>query len=192
MSILPTLLAFAATLQVAASTSPTTMTAVRVHEPGGREVLKVEQAPRPVPGNGEMLVRVHAAAVNPVDWKMRQGGRNRGRGADGFILGFDVSGVVDQVGPGVTKFKPGDAVFAMLSLQRGGGYAQYAIVKEDEAAMKPAKCSQVEAAAVPLAALTAWQALFDTAKLEKGQTVLIHAGAGGVGSFAVQLAKWKG
>lgn len=180
----------------APETSPTTMTAVRVHEPGGREVLKVEQAPRPTPGNGEMLIRVHAAAINPVDWKMRQGfgrGRTRGAGgADGFILGFDVSGVVDQVGPGVTKFKPGDAIFAMLGLQRGGGYAEYAIVKEDEAAMKPAKASHVEAAAVPLAALTAWQALFDTAHLDKGQTVLIHAGAGGVGHFAVQLAKWKG
>jgi NADPH:quinone reductase-like Zn-dependent oxidoreductase len=173
-------------------TSPTTMTAVRVHEPGGREVLKVEQAPRPVPGNGEMLVRVHAAAINPVDWKMRKGGRGRTGGAEGFILGFDISGIVDQVGPGVTKFKAGDAVFAMLGLQRGGGYAEYAVVKEDEAAMKPAKASHVEAAAVPLAALTAWQALFDTAHLDKGQTVLIHAGAGGVGHFAIQLAKWKG
>jgi NADPH:quinone reductase-like Zn-dependent oxidoreductase len=177
------------------ATSPATMTAVRVHEPGGREVLKVEQVPRPSPAEGQILVRVHAAAINPVDWKMRKGfgrGRTRGSGADGFILGFDVSGVVEQVGPGVTKFKPGDAVFAMLSLQRGGGYAEYAIVKEDEAAMKPEKASHVEAAAVPLAALTAWQALFDTAHLEKGQTVLIHAGAGGVGHFAVQLAKWKG
>src|SRR5204863_2235655 len=88
-------------------------------------------------------------------------------------------------------FKAGDAIFAYLALNRGGGFAEYAIVKESEAAFKPAKASHVAAAAVPLAALTAWQALFDTAKLQPGQTVLIHAGAGGVGSFAVQLAKWK-
>src|SRR5215212_3971946 len=98
-SITALLMIVAPLFLLAPETSPTTMTAVRVHEPGGREVLKVEQAPRPTPGNGEMLVRVHAAAINPVDWKMRQGGRGRSRGGDGFILGFDVSGVVDQVGP---------------------------------------------------------------------------------------------
>ena len=169
------------------------MTAVRIHEFGGRDALKVEQAPRPAPGTGELLVRVHAAAVNPVDWKLRKSG---GRGWLDVKLpytpGFDVSGVVDQVGAGVSRFKPGDAVFAMIDLRRGGAYAEYAVVRESEAALKPAKASHVEAAGVPLAALTAWQALFDTAKLEKGQTVLVHAGAGGVGTFAVQLAKWKG
>jgi len=169
------------------------MTAVRIHDFGGRDVLKLEQIPRPKPGTGEMLIRVYAAGVNPVDWKIRAG-HARGMIKDGlpFTLGFDVSGVVEDMGEGVTQFKVGDEVFAYLSLSRGGGYAEYAIVKFAEAAKKPAKIPHVEAAAVPLAALTAWQALFDTAHLEKGQTVLIHAGAGGVGSFAVQLAKWKG
>src|SRR5688572_26361405 len=172
-------------------TAADTMRAVRVDEFGDRSVLKIVTIDRPTPGEGELLVRVHAAAVNPVDWKMRQGGGRMGMKTP-FTPGFDVSGVVESVGAGVTKFKAGDAIFAMLDLRRGGGYAEYAIVKESEAAMKPAKVSHVEAAAVPLAALTAWQALFDTAKLEKGQTVLIHAGAGGVGSAAIQLAKWKG
>jgi NADPH:quinone reductase-like Zn-dependent oxidoreductase len=163
-----------------------------MHESGGREVLKLEQVPRLTPGTGEMLLRVHAAGVNPVDWKIRQsGGRMFGLKLP-FTPGFDVSGVVVEMGEGLSQFRVGDEVFAMLSLTRGGGYAEFAVVKFSEAAKKPMKASHVDAAAVPLAALTAWQALFDTAKLEKGQTVLIHAGAGGVGTFAVQLAKWKG
>lgn len=137
-----------------------------------------------------MLVRVHAAGVNPVDWKIRTGGGRMA--ALPYTPGFDVSGVVEQVGSNVGKFKVGDEIFAMVDLRRGGCYAEYAIVKETEAVMKPSKISHSDAASVPLVALTAWQALFDTAKLDKGQTVLIHAGAGGVGSMAVQLAKWKG
>jgi NADPH:quinone reductase-like Zn-dependent oxidoreductase len=167
------------------------MKAVRVSEFGDRGVLKVESIDRPTPGDGEMLVRVYAASVNPVDWKMRRAGGRMGMQVP-YTPGFDVSGVVESVGAGVSKFKPDDAVFAMLDLRRGGAYAEYAIVKESEAAMKPTKSTHVEAAAIPLVALTAWQALFDTAKLEKGQTVLIHGGAGGVGSIAVQLAKAKG
>lgn len=167
------------------------MMAVRVEAFGDRSVLKIASSDRPVPGEGEMLVRVHAAAVNPVDWKMRQHGDRMGMKTP-FTPGFDVSGVVESVGAGVTKFKAGDAIFAMLDLRRGGAYAEYAIVKESEAAMKPAKTTHVEAAAVPLVALTAWQALFDAAKLERGQTVLIHGGSGGVGSMAVQLAKARG
>jgi NADPH:quinone reductase-like Zn-dependent oxidoreductase len=169
-----------------------TMTAVRIHEFGGRDVLKVEQAPRPSPGTGEMLVRVHVAGVNPVDWKVRQSGGRMLNVKLPFTLGYDVSGVVEEMGEGVSQFKAGDEVFAYLSLSRGGGYAEYAIVKFDEAAKKPKNVSHVEAAGVPLAALTAWQALFDTADLKEGQTALVHAGAGGVGVFAVQLAKWKG
>jgi NADPH:quinone reductase-like Zn-dependent oxidoreductase len=168
------------------------ITAVRIHEFGGRDVLKIEQAPRPTPATGEMLVRVHAAGVNPVDWKVRQSGGRMLNVKLPFTLGYDVSGVVEEMGEGVSQFKIGDEVFAYLSLSRGGGYAQYAIVKFDEAARKPKNVSHVEAAGVPLAALTAWQALFDTADLKHGQTVLVHAGAGGVGVFAVQLAKWKG
>ncbi len=188
--------AIAVAVLIAASSSfaaDGTMTAVRIHDFGGRDVLTVEQAPRPTPGEGELLVRVHAASVNPVDWKIRKSGA---RGwldvKTPYVPGFDVSGVVESVGPGVTRFKPGDAVYAMLDLRRGGAYAEYAVVKEPEAATKPQSVSHVEAAAVPLAALTAWQALFDAADLKEGQTVLVHAGAGGVGSLAVQLAKWKG
>jgi NADPH:quinone reductase-like Zn-dependent oxidoreductase len=166
-----------------------TMKAIRYHEHGPASVLKLEDAPKPAPGEGEMLVRVHAAGVNPVDWKIRAGGRSM---AKAYIPGFDVSGVVEHVGPNVTKFKAGDEIFAMVDLRRGGCYAEYATVKESEAAIKPAKVTHVGAASVPLVALTAWQALFDTAHLDKGQTVLIHGGAGGVGSMAVQLAKWKG
>jgi NADPH:quinone reductase-like Zn-dependent oxidoreductase len=168
-----------------------TMTAIRVHEFGKPDVLKLEQIAKPTPGDGDLLVHVFAAGVNPVDWRIRAG---PGRGAAlPYTPGFDVSGVVEKVGPNVSKFKAGDAVFAMMDLRRGGGgYAEYAIVKENEAAPKPAKISHADAASVPLVALTAWQALFDTAHLEKGQTVLIHAGAGGVGSMAIQLAKWKG
>jgi NADPH:quinone reductase-like Zn-dependent oxidoreductase len=167
------------------------MKAVRVHEFGDRSVLKLESVDRPTPGAGEMLVRVHAASVNPVDWKIREHGKQMGRSVP-YTPGFDFSGVVESVGSGVTKFKASDAIFAMLDLRRGGAYAEYAIVKESEAAIKPAKTSHVDAASVPLVALTAWQALLDTAKLQQGQTVLIHGGSGGVGSVAVQLAKAKG
>lgn len=170
--------------------SKRTMKAIRVHEQGGPEVLKYEDAPIPTPGEGEMLVRVHAAGVNPVDALIRRGGF--GRRPTPFTPGFDVSGVVESVGQGVTKFKAGDAIFACQSLNRGGSYAQYTIVREDEAALKPKNLSHNEAAGVPLVALTAWQALFDKGELKEGQTVLVHAAAGGVGTMAVQLAKWKG
>lgn len=168
-----------------------TMKAVRVHEFGGPEVLRYEETPRPKAGEGEMVVRVMAAAVNPVDAGVRAGRFRRGGGPP-LTPGYDVAGVVAEVGPGVSTFKPGDEVFAYLDLRRGGAYAEYCVVKEDEAARKPAGAGWSEAAAVPLTALTAWQALFDTAKLEAGQTVLIHGGSGGVGTMAVQLAKWKG
>lgn len=187
-------LAAALTLALQPATRPApqpeaTMKAVRIHEFGGREVLKYEDAPRPVPGQGEMLVKVAAAGVNPVDAIARRGGL---RSALPFIDGFDLAGTVESLGPGVSAFKPGDAVYACLPLNRGGAYAQYAIVKEEEAAPKPQKASFAEAAGVGITALTAWQALFDTADLQKGQTVLIHGGSGGVGTMAIQLAKWKG
>nr|MDQ3283308.1 NADP-dependent oxidoreductase [Acidobacteriota bacterium] len=175
-----------------AATQPT-MRAVQIERFGGPEVLRVATVPRPTASAGELLVRVHAASVNPVDTYTRMGQTVDFTGAKlPYIPGFDISGVVDSVGEGVTSFRKGDAVMAMLDLRRGGGYAEYVVVKESEAAKKPKGWSHEEAAAVPLTALTAWQALFDTAKLEKGQSVLIHAGAGGVGSMAIQLAKWKG
>ena len=168
------------------------MKAIRYHEFGGPEVLVYEDAPRPRPDRGEMLVRVHAAGVNPVDWKTRMGMLKGLNPNLPQVSGFDVAGVVVAVGEGVSRFKAGDAVFAYLSLKRGGGYAEYAVVREDEAALKPAKVDFVQAAAIPLAALTAWQALYETAGLASGQTVLIHGAAGGVGTFAVQLARARG
>jgi len=169
------------------------MKAVRIHNYGGPEVLKFEDAPRPQPGNGEVLVRIHAAAVNPVDWKVRAGRlKERIQYPLPLIPGWDFSGVVEATGPGVTRLKKGDEVYARPDIARNGAYAEYIVAKESEVALKPKSVDHVQAAAIPLAALTAWQALFDTAGLSAGQKVLIHGAAGGVGSFAVQLAKWKG
>jgi NADPH:quinone reductase-like Zn-dependent oxidoreductase len=175
------------------SAAEQTMRAVRVDSFGGPEVLRVVSVPRPVAGAGELLVRVHAASVNPIDTYTRAGQAEDITGArTPYVPGFDVSGVVEAVGAGVKSFRKGDAVFAMLDLRRGGAYAEYVLVKQAEAAKKPKRLSHEAAAAMPLTVLTAWQALFDTAALEAGQTVLVHAGAGGVGSMAIQLAKWRG
>jgi NADPH:quinone reductase-like Zn-dependent oxidoreductase len=170
-----------------------TMTAVRIHEYGGPEVLRLEDAPIPVPAAGEVLIRVHAAGINPVDWKIREG-RLRGRVEHRLplILGWDVAGIIEALGPGVTQFKIGDAVYARPDIARNGGYAEYIALRASEVALKPKSLDFIHAAAAPLAALTAWQALFDAAKLDAGQKILIHAGAGGVGSYAVQFAHWKG
>lgn len=177
---------------VVPANQPATMHAIRVHDFGGPEVLKHEQTSRPRPGPGELLVRVHAAAVNPVDWKIRSGAIAAWAPPRPYTPGFDLSGVVESIGPDVANFKPGDEVYGKLDLRRGGAYAEYAIAKESELALKPRTIDHAHAAAVPLAALTAWQALFDHAGLQPGQTVLIHAAAGGVGHFAVQFAKIKG
>lgn len=171
------------------------MKAVQVHNYGGPEVLRFEDAPRPTPGPGELLVKVQAASVNALDWKARAGYVK-----DVFPLplpyipGWDVSGVVDAIGPGVSKFKKGDEVFAISGGAIGGKgtYAEYVVLKETEAALKPKSIDHIHAAAIPVVAVTAWQALFDQAGLSNGQKVLIHGAAGGVGSVAVQLAKWKG
>jgi len=169
------------------------MKAVQFHDYGGPEVLRYEDAPQPEPGAGEVLVRVHAAGVNPLDWKIRAGYLKAMRPYTlPLILGWDLSGVVESNGPGATRFAPGDAVYSRPDIGRPGAYAEYISVREEELALKPKSLDHVHAAAVPLTALTAWQALFDTGGLSKGQTVLIHAAAGGVGSFAVQFAKWKG
>lgn len=171
----------------------TTMKAVRIHAYGGPELLHYEDVPRPTLKPDDLLIRVRAAAVNPVDWKIREGY------LQGFlrhqlplILGWDVSGEVVEVGPEAAGFKIGDAVYARPDIERDGSYAEYIAVKASEAALKPTSLSHDHAAAVPLAALTAWQSLVDAAQLQAGQTVLIHAAAGGVGSFAVQLAKARG
>jgi NADPH:quinone reductase-like Zn-dependent oxidoreductase len=169
------------------------MSAVRIHQFGGPEVLEVERIPQPSPGAGELLVRIHAAGVNPVDTQIREDGiPGLADAVVPYVPGFDLSGVVVAVGDGVSRFAPGDEIFAMLDLRRGGAYAEYALVKEGEAAARPMRVSHAEAASLPLVALTAWQALFETADLQPGQTVLIHAGAGGVGTAAIQLAAWRG
>src|SRR4029077_6312465 len=169
-----------------------TMKAVVVHEYGGPNVLKYEDVPLPEPKEDQILVRVVAAGVNPVDGMIRSGMFANENRAFPIILGGDIAGVVEKVGSRITKFKAGDPVFAYISLDNGGGYAQYALVTEREAAPKPKSLTYIEAAAVPIVALTAWQALIDTAKLSAGQTVLIHGGSGGVGSFAIQIAKARG
>ncbi|MGB6976638.1 MAG: NADP-dependent oxidoreductase [Gammaproteobacteria bacterium] len=168
------------------------MKAVRIHTYGGPEVLKLESAPIPSPKAGEILVRIKAAGVNPVDWKIREGYlKDYLKHQLPLILGWDVAGVVEKLGQDVTRFAVGDAIYSRPDINKDGAYAEFMVLNAEEAAQKPESLSFDEAAAVPLAALTAWQALFDEAKLDQGQRVLIHAGAGGVGSFAVQLAKCK-
>ena len=170
-----------------------TMKAVRIHTHGGPETLVYEDAPRPTPLTNEVLIRVRAASVNPVDWKIRDGyGKEMFNHQMPLILGWDVAGTIEAIGPEVEKFKLGDPVYGYTSLLRDGAYAEFAIAKQEEIALKPASLDFIQAAAVPVGALTAWQALFDTAKLQENQKVLIHAASGGVGSMAVQLAKAKG
>ncbi|MEV4805605.1 NADP-dependent oxidoreductase [Nonomuraea sp. NPDC049421] len=161
---------------------------------GGPEVLRLAEVPRPAPLPTEILVRVHAAGVNPVDWKTRQGsGMAAVLGDPPFVLGWDVSGVVEETGFGVTLFQPGDEVFGMPWFPRqAGAYAEYVTAPSRHFARKPRSTSHETAAATPLAALTAWQALIDTAHIGTGHRVLIHAAAGGVGHLAVQLAKHTG
>jgi NADPH:quinone reductase-like Zn-dependent oxidoreductase len=138
-----------------------------------------------------LLIRVLATSVNAIDWKIRAGYvKDVFPVPLPFIPGWDVSGVVEAVGSGVTKFKKGDEVYACPDGK--GAYAEYVVAKETETALKPKSLDHVHAAAIPVVGLTAWQALFDTAALSKGQKILIHGAAGGVASFAVQLAKWKG
>jgi NADPH:quinone reductase-like Zn-dependent oxidoreductase len=169
------------------------MKAIRIHNYGGPEVLKYEDAPRPKPQAGEVVVRVHAAGVNPIDWKVREGEmKDFWPHTFPLILGWDLSGVVEELGKGVSRFKIGDEVYGLPDPTRGGAYADYIVVRESELALKPNSLPHIRSGAVPLAALTAWQSLFDAGQLQSGQRVLIHAGSGGVGHLAVQLAKWKG
>ena len=169
------------------------MKAIRIHQYGGPEVLAQVEMQRPAPSANEVLIKVGAASVNPIDWKLRAGYMKD------FLpltfpatLGLDVSGTVEEVGPGATRFQRGGEVYASLELPAGGGYAEYVVAKETIVARKPATLNHVQAAAVPVAGLTAWQTLFEVARLHAGQKVLIHAAAGGVGIFAVQFAKAKG
>ena len=169
------------------------MKAIRVHQFGGPEVLKYEDAPRPVPAADEVLIKVYASGMNPVDWKMRAGlAESLFPIQLPFIPGWDVSGEIEEVGSDILIFKKGDEVYGRPDVTRDGTYAEYVAVKANQINFKPKSINHDKASAVPLAGLTAWQGLFDYGHLEEGQKVLIHAAAGGVGSFAVQLAKWKG
>ena len=182
------LIVLVAAFPLAAAAQPATMKAIVLHQSGGPEVLKYEEAPRPQPKDDQVLIRVMAAGVNPVDVFIREGRSNQFP----LIPGMDVAGVVEQTGDKVTKFKRGNAIYAYLSFEEQGGYAEFAIANHDHAALKPRSIDFEKAAAVPLAATTAWQALIEKAGLSAGQTVLIHGGSGGVGTFAVQIAKARG
>jgi NADPH:quinone reductase-like Zn-dependent oxidoreductase len=167
------------------------MKASRIHGYGGPEAIHYEDAAPPSPGPGEVLVCVHAMGVNPVDWKIRDGfAKAMFETKFPAILGGELAGVVEEVGPDVEDWKAGDEIFAMIGLL--GANAEYVVTKAAFLAPKPRNMSFVQAAAIPLAGLTAWLALIDTAELSSGQRVLIHAAAGGVGSFAVQIAHYAG
>ena len=171
------------------------MKAIAITEFGGHDKLQLMDLPIPEVGRAEILVRIKAAGVNPVDWKIREGYLK-----DLFphefpvIIGWDAAGIVERVSGEVTRFQTGDEIFAYCRkpVVRGGAYAEFIVLKEEHVALKPKNSSFEEAASIPLAALTAYQALFDAAKLQSGEVVLIHAGAGGVGGFGVQLAKDRG
>ncbi|WP_425828207.1 NADP-dependent oxidoreductase [Streptomyces fractus] len=173
------------------TTATPTMKAIRQDTLGAPEVLQEVEVPRPKAGIGQIVVAVHAAGLNPTDYKHRSSGLFLGEPP--FVLGWDVSGVVEAVGFGVALFKPGDEVFGMLPYPYGAGsHAEYVAGPARAFVPKPAELSHVEAGALPLVGLTAWQALVDTAQLEPGQRVLVHAAAGGVGHVAVQIAKARG
>jgi NADPH:quinone reductase-like Zn-dependent oxidoreductase len=166
------------------------MQAIRVHQYGGPEQLKLEQIPSPEPQPGELLIRVHTTGVLPVEWKIRQGAFHAFQpAAFPYIPGSSFAGVVEEVGDGVTAFQKGQAVFGRSNK---GTYAEYTTASGEVIALKPASLSFDEAATISGGATTAWTALFENGAMQKGQRVLIHGAAGGVGSFAVQFARLKG
>lgn len=169
-----------------------TMKAVCIHSFGGPDVLKLENVDIPQPKEDEVLIKVHAASVNPVDYKIRSG-RYPPVNEQQLpkVLGRDVSGTVERCGRAVRDLKEGEAVYAMLD-SGSGGYAEYVVIKASLCSRKPERLDYSEAAAIPLAGLTAWQGLFDEGNLTAGQRVLIHGGAGGVGHLAIQFAKARG
>lgn len=181
-------------IAAAALAQAATMKAIVAHEYGGPEVLKLEDVPVPTPKDDEMLIKVFAAGVNSFDGTLRSG--KYAKGSKGTQLpwhpGYDIAGVVEKVGSKITKFKVGDAAYAMINILNGGGYAEYALAKETDAALKPTTIGFVEAAGAPSVALTSWQAIADKANVQSGQTVLIHGASGGIGLFAIPIAKIRG
>jgi len=170
------------------------MKAICINEFGDLEkVLKIEDVAVPAPKEDEVLIKVYASAVNPVDQKIITGkSQEKFPSTFPLTIGWDFSGVIEQAGNKVRTFRIGDAVYGRPYPTQNGAFAEYLVIKADQIASKPKNLDHLNAAAVPLAGLTAWQALFKFGHLEKGQRVLIHAASGGVGSFAVQFAKWKG
>jgi len=169
------------------------MKAVQIHDYGGLDVLRYEDAPRPIPGAGEVLIRVLATTINPFDCAVRAGYMGQYFNYTfPLILGTDVSGIVEEVGDGVTDISSGDIVYSRAGIFRNGSHAEFVVAIASDVAVKPPSLDHVNAAALPHVTLTAWQGLIEFADLSEGQTVLIHAAAGGVGHVAVQLAKWRG
>jgi len=170
-----------------------TMKAVQINAFGDQSVLELNDIGIPTPASNEVLIKVKSAAVNPVDWKIREGYLQAMLNHTlPLTLGWDVSGEVVAAGDQVNHLKVGDAVYSRPEISKNGSYAEYMIAVADEVAIKPSALTWQEAAGVPLAALTAWQSLYELAKLEAGERVLIHAGSGAVGQFAIQLAKLRG
>ena len=178
---------------IGAQTAGPTMKAIVAHQWGGPEVLKVEEVPLPQPKENEILIKSFAAGVNSFDGTLLSGKYEKVFGTHlPWIPGYDVAGMVEKVGANVKKFKAGDSVYAFVSIPNGGGYAEYALAKENQAALKPATLTFAEAAGVPSVALTAWQSLVDKADVQPGQTVLVQGASGGVGMFAIPIAKIRG
>ena len=169
--------------------SNTSMQAIQAHDYGNPDVLTLEQAPRPEPNADQVLIRLKAAGVNPADWKGRAGAYKKFMPLTfPWIPGLEGSGIIEAVGANVTTLKKGDEVYGVVA----GGYAEYALALAGEVQLKPVSLTFEQAAALPIGVLTAWGAVINTARVEAGQRVLIQGAAGGVGSYAVQLAKWKG
>jgi NADPH:quinone reductase-like Zn-dependent oxidoreductase len=169
------------------------MKAVRIHAYGDRSVLQFEDAPKPAIARDEALVRVVAAAVNPIDWKIRQGHlKTMVPYVFPLTLGWDFSGVIEALGSEVSGLAVGDAVFSRPDIRRDGSYAEYVAVRAVEIARKPKTISHIEAASIPLVGITAWETIVSVGNLVAGQKALIHAASGGVGSLAVQIAKSRG
>jgi NADPH:quinone reductase-like Zn-dependent oxidoreductase len=166
-----------------------TMQAIQAQDYGGPEVLALKQAPRPEPNADQVLIRLKAAGVNPADWKYRSGAFKQFMPLTfPWTPGIEGSGIIESVGANVTTLKKGDEVYGIVS----GGYAEYALALASEVQLKPADLTFEQAAALPMGVLTAWGAVIETARVEAGQRILVHGAAGGVGAYAVQLAKWKG
>lgn len=165
------------------------MKAIVINEYGTNDVLRLIEVDKPSPKAGEVLIKIAAAGVNPIDWKIRNGAGQRMGMVLPIHLGGEISGTVETLGEGVTGFAQGDEIYGIIA---SGGFAEYAVAKAADLTRKPANLDFIHAAAIPLGGLTAWQALFDIAKVASGQRLLITNGSGGVGSLAVQLAKAKG